>query len=141
MSELFYGWLAIAVFALILEMFTGTLYGLSFSLSGFLIAAYVAISGETELTLAQSIIFAVSGLIFCFVFPTWFNKSKTEFKQGLDAAIGHAYPLKKVGDTFKIIIDGVEYPVDDDCVTPDFVTKKKAKVVSHHAGVIKAALK
>jgi membrane protein implicated in regulation of membrane protease activity len=142
MSELFYGWLAVAVLALIIEMFTATLYGLSFSLSAFLIAAYVAISGETELTLAQSLIFAVSGAIFCFVFPLWFNKtSGPEFKQGLDAAIGHAYPLKKVGDTFKITVDGVEYPVDDDCVTSDFAPKKKAKVVSHHAGVIKAVLK
>lgn len=44
MSELFYGWLAVAVLALIIEMFTATLYGLSFSLSAFLIAAYVAIS-------------------------------------------------------------------------------------------------
>lgn len=44
MSELIYGWLAIGVLALIIEMVTASLYGLSFSFSAFLIAAYVAIS-------------------------------------------------------------------------------------------------
>ena len=60
MSELFYGWLAFGVLALILEMFTGTLYGLSFSLSAFLLAAYVAITKETDLSVGQALIFAVS---------------------------------------------------------------------------------
>ena len=134
MFELFYGWLAVAVLALIIEMFSGTLYGLSFSLSAFLIAAYVAITGETDLSIAQSLIFAVSGAIFCFVFPIWFNQPKDEFKQGLDAAVGKTFPLKKVGDHFKVAVDGVDYLVEESCVTDEFAPKAKVKLVSHKSG-------
>lgn len=96
MTDLFYWWLAFAVLALIVEMFSGTLYGLSFSLSAFLVAAYVAVTKETDVGIVQALIFAVTGAVFCFVFPAWFNKSGEEFKQGLDVAIGKAYVLKKV---------------------------------------------
>lgn len=140
MSELFYGWLAVAVLALIVEMFSGTLYGLSFSLSAFLIAAYVAITGETDLSIAQSLIFAVSGAVFCFVFPIWFNQTKDEFKQGLDAAVGKIYVLKKVGDQFKVAVDGVDYLVDESCVTEGFTPKAKVKLVSHKSGNLVVSL-
>ncbi|MDQ1344353.1 MAG: hypothetical protein QG650_1074 [Patescibacteria group bacterium] len=140
MPEVFYGWLAVAVVALILEMFSGTLYGLSFSLSGFIIAAYVAITGETELTIAQALIFAISGAVFCFVFPKWFNKTRTEFKQGLDAVVGKTFPLKKVGDDFKISVDGVDYLVDSDCVTDGFAPKAKVRIESHASGTLTVSL-
>lgn len=140
MTELFYGWLAFAVFALILEMFTGTLYGLSFSLSAFLLAAYVAITKETDLSVWQAVIFAVSGAVFCFVFPIWFNNTKNEFKQGLDASVGKTYSLKKVGDDYKVAIDGVDYLVDESCVTEGFAPKAKVKLVSHRAGTLTVTL-
>ncbi|MFZ3232897.1 MAG: hypothetical protein WA194_05195 [Patescibacteria group bacterium] len=140
MSELFYGWLAFAVLALILEMFTGTLYGLSFSLSAFLLAAYVAITKETDLSVGQAVIFAVSGAVFCFVFPIWFNNTKTEFKQGLDASVGKTYSLKKVGDDYKVAIDGVDYLVDENCVTENFTPKAKVKLVSHRSGTLTVTL-
>lgn len=136
MNELFYGWLAVAVLALIVEMFSGTLYGLSFSLSAFLIAAYVSVTGETQLSLAQALIFAVSGAVFCFVFPKWFNKTRTEFKQGLDTAVGKTYALKKVGEDFKVSIDGVDYLVDPDCVTESFAPKARVRVESHASGIV-----
>jgi membrane protein implicated in regulation of membrane protease activity len=140
MSELFYGWLAIAVLAFIIEMFSGTLFGLSFSFSAFLVAAYVAITGETAVTLVQAGIFAITGALFCFLFPRWFNRPEPGFKQGLDAAVGKSYPLKKAGDDWKVTIDGVDYLVDDDCVTDAFAAKKKVRVESHDSGIVTVSI-
>lgn len=135
MNELFYGWLAFAVLAFIVEMFSGTLYGLSFSLSALVVAAYVAVTGETGITLAQALIFAAAGTPLCFLFPKIF-RTKTEFKQGLDAHVGKKFSLKKVGDDFKVSIDGVDYLVDPDCVTSAFENKKKVVLVSHEDGAL-----
>jgi membrane protein implicated in regulation of membrane protease activity len=140
MSELFYGWLAIGVLAFIVEMFSGTLYGLSFAFSGFILAGYVAVTGDTEITLVQAAIFAITGIVFCFLFPRWFNRSETEFKHGLDAAVGKSYPLKKVGDDWKVTIDGVDYLVTDESVTDAFAAKKKVRVDSHESGSVKVSI-
>lgn len=140
MTELFYAWLAVAVLALIIEMFSGTLYGLSFSLSGFLLAIYVAVTQDTQLTLTQALIFAVTGAAFCFVFPKLFNRAGAGFKQGLDAVVGKTFPLKKVGDDFKVTVEGVDYLVNPDCVTEGFAPKAKVRVESHTSGVITVSL-
>lgn len=140
MSELFYAWLAVAVLALIIEMFSGTLYGLSFSLSGFLLAIYVAVSQDTQLTLTQALIFAVTGAAFCFAFPKLFKNAGAGFKQGLDAVVGKSFPLKKVGDDFKVTVEGVDYLVDPECVTEGFVPKAKVRIDSHSSGIVTVSL-
>lgn len=139
MSELFYAWSAFAVLAFIVEMFSGTLYGLSFSLSGVVVAIYVLITGEKDLSIVQALLFAVTGTALCFVFPKIF-KTRTEFKQGLDAHVGKKFVLKKVGEDFKIAIDGVDYLVDDACVTERFAPKAKVVFKSHDSGIITVSL-
>lgn len=140
MSELFYGWLCFAVIALIVEMFSGTLFGLSFSVSAFIVAAYVAVTKEADLSIAQAVIFAVTGSALCFVLPSFFKKTRNEFKQGLDAVIGKTFVLKKIGEDYKVSVDGVDYLVEESCVTEDFAPKKRVRLDSHRSGVLTVSL-
>ncbi len=136
MSELFYTWLAIGVVALIVEAVTTAFFALAFALSAFIIAAYVAFSGETAFTLPQAAIFVVTGAVFAFFFPKWFNRRGGGYKQGLDSAVGKTYHLKRVADDWKVAIDGVDYLVDEDCVTEAFAIGVKVRVESHASGSV-----
>jgi membrane protein implicated in regulation of membrane protease activity len=125
MNQLLVLWLSAGVFFFIMEMFTGTLYGLSLSLAAFLLAAYVGITGEQTFTLVQASILAVSSAGFSYVFPKWFSRNESSeggfSNQILDREIGNIFALKRASEnTYKISIDGVDYFVADACVTPAF---------------------
>ena len=142
MFDVFYLWVAAGITFLIVEMLTSTLYGLSLSIAGFLLAFYVSIAGVHDANIAQWFAFATISGAFCLIFPRMFNSYKKEnvYKTGLDASIGATVVLGRVGEDFKVKIDGVDYLVDESCVTDTFAPKKRAKVVGHDAGKVKVEL-
>ena len=100
-------WLALGVFLLMIEMFTGTLYGLSLSIAAFVLAMYVYYTGETSLTLTQAIIFCSISSILCYFFPKWFKPTgSTEFNGSvLDRAVGSMLPLKESKGVYRVSIE------------------------------------
>ena len=140
MNELLLFWLATGVFFLMIEMFTGTLYGLSVSLAGFLLAAYVGITGETHFGLVQAAILAVSSAVFCFFFPKWFAPKSPDFKVGLERSIGETFVLHGSRGEYRIKIDGVDYLVHDSCVTQEFDDGKKVTLVGQKNGLVQVTI-
>lgn len=61
----------------------------------------------------------VSG-IFAYAFPRLMKTKTKDLKSGLSAHIGGTFRLEKVGPDWKVKIDGVDYLIDDDCVTESF---------------------
>ncbi len=131
MFDVFYLWIAAGITFLLVEMLTSTLYGLSLSIAGFILAFYVSVMGIKDADMIQWIAFAAISACFCLVFPRLFNSYKKEsvYKTGLDAAIDSVVVLGKVGDDFKVKIDGVDYLVAEDSVTEAFASKKRVRIV------------
>ncbi|MFZ4461902.1 MAG: NfeD family protein [Patescibacteria group bacterium] len=141
MHELLVFWLSVGVFFLMIEMFTGTLYGLSISLAGFILAVYVYFTGETSVGIVQAIILAVTSGVFCYFFPKWFaSKPGEELKIGIDRSVGETFVLKQSRDEYKIVIDGVDYLVDSRSVTDGFATGKKVILEGHSNGIVRVTL-
>lgn len=136
-SNLFYLWLASGVFFLLIEILTVTFYGLSISIASFVLAAYVYFTGDADVTIAQGFILAIVSGVFAYFFPKWFNVPKNKMlKSGLDAHLGHTFHLERVGNDWKVKIDGVDYLVDDDCVADEFAPKQKVRLDGHKGGVL-----
>ncbi|MDD2566067.1 MAG: hypothetical protein PHZ26_05165 [Candidatus Gracilibacteria bacterium] len=129
--ESLYIWLAAGVVFLIIEMMTVTLYGLSMSIAAFVVALYVYLTKAESADITQIIIFVVISTVCIFIFPKFFKLSKGTAKIGIDAYVGRTFKLKKVGNDWKVEIEGVAYLIDDNSVTPDFEEGKKIKVVSY----------
>ncbi len=141
MHDILIFWLSVGVFFLMIEMFTATLYGLSISLAGFILAAYVYFTGEANVSIAQAIILVVASGIFSYFFPKWFASRDSEsLKIGLDRSIGETFVLKSVGSEFKIVVDGVDYLVETNCITQDFATGKKVILEAQNHGMVKVTL-
>ncbi len=135
-------WLALGVFLLMIEMFTGTLYGLSLSIAAFVLAIYVYYTGEMNFTLVQAIILFVLSSVLCYFFPKWFNQSeKGDFNGSvLDRAVGSVLPLKESKGIYRVNIEGVDYLVDEDSVTKDFAKGKKAVINSHDGSTVQVSI-
>lgn len=142
MFDVFYLWIAAGITFLIVEMLTGTLYGLSLSIAGFSLAFYVSLTGAKDADILQWVAFAMISAFFCLIFPKMFNSYKKEntYKTGLDTAIGNTVVLGKIGEDFKVKIDGVDYLVADSCVTDAFAPKKRVKIIGHVSGQVKVEL-
>lgn len=137
-------WISTGIFFLLIEMFTGTLYGLSLSLAGFILAGYVAFSGDTEFTVIQAVILAVSSAIFSYFFPKWFSsKDKDAAKYSnspIEREIGKTFVLRQSKGVYRISIDGVDYLVDENSVTKDFASGKKVMLDGHTGSTVKVTL-
>lgn len=59
MFDVFYLWIGIGIIFLIVEMFTSTLYGLSLSISAFVLALYVSMIHTNGTDILQWVLFAV----------------------------------------------------------------------------------
>lgn len=140
MSHLFYIYLASGVFFLLIEMLTATFYGLSVSIASFVLALYVYFSGDTAITIAQGFLLAIVSAVFAYFLPRWLRPNAEVFKSGLDAHIGQSFRLERVGNDWKVKIDGVDYLVDDDSETPDFKEGKKVRLDGHVSGIVKVSL-
>ncbi|MDD2891823.1 MAG: hypothetical protein PHQ95_02555 [Candidatus Gracilibacteria bacterium] len=136
MSNLFYIYLASGVFFLLIEMLTATFYGLSVSITCFVLAIYIFITGDTTLTIAQGIILVVISGTFAYLLPKYLKPNTPDFKSGLDAHIGQKFYLEKVGSDWKVKIDGVDYLIDDDSETSEFEVGKKVRLESHSSGIL-----
>lgn len=66
-------------------MLTATFYGLSISLSCFLLAIYVYVTGDSDITVMQGFIFALSSGIFAYFLPKWLTPNTKALQSGLDA--------------------------------------------------------
>lgn len=140
MSNLFYIYLASGIFFILIEMLTATFYGLSVSLACFVLALYVYITGDANMTIVQGIIFALVSAVSAYFFPKWLTPNTPPFKSGLDAHIGQSFRLERIGSDWKVKIDGVDYLIDDDSETPDFEAGKKVRLESHNAGILKVSV-
>lgn len=136
MSNLLFIYLASGVFFLLIEMLTATFYGLSVSITCFVLAIYIYITGDATLTIAQGIILVVISGTFAYLLPKYLKPNTPDFKSGLDAHIGQKFHLEKVGSDWKVKIDGVDYLIDENSETPDFEVGKKVKIMSHKSGIV-----
>ena len=126
--ELLYWWLAITAIFLIVELITSTFYGLSISFAAGVTAIYVLVSHEASLTVTQWIIFVIASSIFAYILPKMLISSSPDQPQWLSEYIGMTRVVKTVGTELKIVLDGVDYPIEaDDDVKPS----DKVKIVWH----------
>lgn len=126
--ELLYTWLAIAAFFLIIELVTATFYGLSLSFAAWVTALYVLISHEISFSLVQGLVFVVSSALFAYILPKMLVSKSPDIPQGLSEYTGMIRAVKKVGNELKIVLDGVDYPIEtDDDVGPS----DKVKITGH----------
>ncbi|MDD5213841.1 MAG: hypothetical protein PHG82_05435 [Candidatus Gracilibacteria bacterium] len=138
--ELAYIWFGAGILFLIIEILTFTFYGLSLALASFLLACMVYLNGDSSFTIVQGLIFVFLSGIFAILF-TKYLRPKTKAKSvGLDVYIGSIHKLEKIGDDWKIKVDGVDYLVDDDSIVVDFGVGKKVKILEHNSGSFKVEL-
>ena len=81
MESLALTWAAAVVVFLILEMFTITFYGLAIALSCGVVALYVTLTGETDFSLMQGGVFAVSALVFSLILPRFLSRRTPDIAQ------------------------------------------------------------
>lgn len=127
LANLPYFWAAVGVLFLIVEVTTGTFYGLAVALAAFVTATFVLVTGDHTWTLPQFLVFFVASVVLCLALPSLLAH-KGDAPVGLAATVGRGSKLKKSGDHWKIDIDGVQYLVHDDCVRPDFADGKAVTI-------------
>jgi membrane protein implicated in regulation of membrane protease activity len=95
-------------------MVTTAFYGLALAIASFIVALYVWITGDFTVSIIQWIIFALSSGIVSFSLTRIFDKWTDETPQWLDIYLGQTRKVKKVGEDFKVVLDGVDYFVEID---------------------------
>lgn len=110
-------------------MITATFYGLSIAIAAFVLAVYVWITGDTSLDLIQGTIFAVVTFVAAYLLPKLLISQTPDVPQGIDRYFGEKRKVKKVGEDYKITLDGVEYLVlcDQELEAGDMVEVVSAK--------------
>ncbi|MDD4152072.1 MAG: hypothetical protein PHR68_05640 [Candidatus Gracilibacteria bacterium] len=132
--ELYYIWFGVGIIFLIVEILTVTFYGLSLALASFIVASIVYLNGDNNFTIFQSIVFVITSIIFALIFTKFLRPKKVAQVFGLDNYIGTYHKLEKIGNDWKLKIDGVDYLIDDDCINDTFSVGKKIKIISHKSG-------
>lgn len=141
MSNLLIFWLSLGIFALIIEMFTGTLYGLSISIGAFVVALIVYMNGTETLTITQALVLAIVSGALSYFFPRWFNKNaEPVYKTGVEAHIGEIFVLQKNGKEYRVMIDGVGFLIDPNCVEKDFEDGKRVILNGVKNGLLEVTL-
>lgn len=133
-------WICAGMVLLVAEALTTAFYALAMAVAAFVVAIYVAVSGEAGFSVAQGAIFALGSVLFAIFFPRWFQRSVPDKKQGMDLYVGKNYTLKIVYGHYKIEIDGVDYLVDESSVTPDFAEGKGVRLDSVEGGAFRVSL-
>ncbi|HRI35933.1 MAG TPA: hypothetical protein PK765_02440 [bacterium] len=133
-------WICAGMVFVVIEAITAAFYALSMGVAAFLVAAYVAITGETDFSIAQGAIFATGSTLFAIAFPRWFRRSVPDTKQGIARYEGLSFKLKTVSGEYKIEIDGVDYLVDASSVTSEFANGKTVHLDSTEGGVFRVSL-
>jgi membrane protein implicated in regulation of membrane protease activity len=112
--DFIYSWLGIALFFIIIELLTATFYGLSLALAAAVTALYVLVTGETDFTLIQGVVFMIASALFAYFLPRILISQTPDKPQGSDQYIGVKRSVKKVGEDLKISLDGVDYLFESD---------------------------
>jgi membrane protein implicated in regulation of membrane protease activity len=114
MSALLLYWIGVGILFLIVEMVTTAFYGLALALSSFVVAIYVWLTGEVQVSIIQGLIFALISTLGAYFFPKMLDESTEEVPQWLDIYLGQTRKVKKVGEDFKVVLDGIDYFVEID---------------------------
>ncbi len=133
-------WIAVGLFFLIVEILTVTFYGLAIAGGCFVTALYAWIFGETDISIIQGIIFAISTSAFAYFLPKLLTPPPDIRKVGISAHEGRTFTLKEMDGDYKITIDGVDYLIDADSITDAFAAGKKVRLDSTKEGVIHVSL-
>ncbi len=140
LSHLFYIYLASGIFFLLIEMLTATFYGLAIALSCFCLVIYVFITGDTNMTMIQGVLLAITSWTFAYILPRYIKPHTPELKLWLDVHIGQSFPLEYIGNDWKVKIDGVDYLIGDQSVTDEFIVGKKVVLAWHEGGVLRVTI-
>lgn len=85
--ETLYIWIGLGIFFLILESLTATFYGLALALASAVVAIYVWITHESEITIIQGLIFALASISLSYLLPNYLKPSGPDTPQGMDRYI------------------------------------------------------
>jgi membrane protein implicated in regulation of membrane protease activity len=137
MSSLLLFWIGTGIIFLIIEMLTATFYGLSVAIAAFVLAVYVWNTGEDSLDIIQGTIFALVTFLTAYLLPKLLISRTPDVPQGIDRYYGEKRKVKKVGEDFKITLDGVEYLVlcDEELKAGDMVEVVSVKGGSLHVKI------
>lgn len=127
LNNLPYFWAAVGVLFLVVEVATGTFYGLAVALAAFIASAFTLVTDARAWTLPQFLVFFGASLVLCVALPNLLAH-KGHAPVGLEATVGRAAKLKKSGEHWKIEIDGVQYLVHDSSVRADFADGKAVTI-------------
>lgn len=116
MSSLLIFWISIGIGFLIIEMITVTFYGLAIAVASFIVAGYVWYTGALDMDTIQAVIFAIASFLAAYFIPQLLMPRGSGKTQWLDIYLGEKRKVKKVGDDYKVTLDGVAYLVDIDGV-------------------------
>lgn len=116
MSSLLIFWIALGIWFIVIEIITVTFYGLAISLASFVVAGFVWYTNATEIAIIQGVIFAVVSFGASYYLPGLLTPKWEEQAQWLDIYFGEKRKVKKVGEDFKVVLDGIEYMIDIDGV-------------------------
>jgi membrane protein implicated in regulation of membrane protease activity len=126
--EILYFWVILTIIFILIEMFTATFYGLSLALSSTIVAFYVYFSWDTSHQIIHAALFVLGSGIFAYFLPRLLISKIPDKPQWLDEYVGMIRTVKKVGTEMKIVLDGVDYPID----TPDEIkVGDKVKIIGH----------
>jgi membrane protein implicated in regulation of membrane protease activity len=131
MTSLTLFWIAVGIAFLIIEMITVTFYGLSIALAAFVTGLFVWYTGLDVVTISQAALFALVSFFASYYLPRIMTPTTEEHPQGLDAYIGETRSVRKVGEDYKVSLDGVLYIVDIEGLK----SGDKVKLTSRHGSV------
>ena len=136
MSDILTFAISAGIFFFIIELFTGTFYGLSLSIASFFVAIYIAISGDNSGYMVYALIFIIVASLCTFFAPKLFSMISPD-EEGvnlknnyMDDHLGKTFKIKGKQGSLKIEIDGVDYLIHEDSLTDDFSEGKKVKLQS-----------
>lgn len=103
-------WFSLALFFLLVEVFTVTLYG-SVIAMGCLAAGGVAYIMGGEFHWIQVVVCLVVVSVGSYLVPRFFQHSGKKILTGMDSYIGHKSEIKIIDGKPKVTLDGVDYLV------------------------------
>jgi membrane protein implicated in regulation of membrane protease activity len=138
MNDILILWISAGIFLGIIEMFTGTFYFLALSLAALVVGAYAWFTGDASITYTQAGIFLVVASILAAIFPKFFtpNAQQDYNNNALDRFVDQTFTLRSTPDAYKIAIEGVDYLVDENSITPAMKKGTKVIMTGHNASTV-----
>lgn len=131
MTSLTLFWIAVGIAFLIIEMITVTFYWLSIALAAFVTGLFVWYTGLDTVTISQAALFALVSFFASYYLPRILTPTTQDHPQWLDIYIGEIRSVRKVGEDYKVSLDGVLYIVDIEGLK----SGDKVELTSRHGSV------